>query len=85
MDISRSDQKEFAKEIIVLAEGSSSPETIESLRRVVTLLVSWAGEENSIAVNLSEYINELKNLAQGDDSGWAEEFKRILSEDLSND
>ena len=84
MDISRNDQKEFAKEILAIAERDTSPETLVSLGKVVSLLASWVGEENSVAVNLSEYIGELKQIADGgDDTGWAEEFKKTLDADLS--
>lgn len=85
MNISREDQKQFAHEIISISERHTSPETIESLSRIVSLLVSWTGEENSIAVNLSEYLGELKQIADGgEDTGWKEEFKKILDRDLSS-
>lgn len=85
MDISREDQKLFAREIIAIAESDNSPETLNSLSRVVSLLVSWVGEENSIAVNLSEYVVELKQVANGnEDTGWKDEFKSILDKDLED-
>lgn len=85
MNISREEQKQFAHEIIALSKGDSSPETLASLGKVVSLLVSWVGEENSIAVNLSEYIGELKQIADGgEDTGWKNEFKDILDKDLAS-
>ena len=57
-NISREEQKQFAREIITISERDTSPETLASLSKVVSLLVSWVDEENSIAVNLSEYIGE---------------------------
>lgn len=84
MNIPREDQKQFAHEIINISERDSSPETLASLSKVVSLLVSWVEEENSIAVNLSEYIGELKQIADGgEDTGWKDEFKAILDKDLS--
>lgn len=83
MSISREDQKQFAREIVAITERDTSAETLHSLGKVVSLLVSWVGEENSIAVNLSEYIGELKKLADGGkDTGWKDEFKDILYKDL---
>lgn len=85
MEIPREDQKQFAHEIIAISEHDSSPETLASLSKVVSLLVSWVGEENSIAVNLSEYIGELKQIAKGgDDTGWKDEFKSTLDKDLDS-
>ena len=85
MNISREDQKQFAREILSISERDPSPETINSLSRVVSLLVSWVGEENGIAVNLSEYIGELKQVVNGgEDTGWKDEFKRALEDDLEN-
>lgn len=85
MNISREDQRQFAREILSISERDSSPETINSLSRVVSLLVSWVGEENGVAVNLSEYIGELKQVVNGgEDTGWKDEFKRTLEDDLEN-
>ena len=85
MNISREDQKQFAYEIIALSEHNPSPETLVSLSKIVSLLVSWVGEENSIAVNLSEYIGELKQIAEGGkDTGWKDEFKDMLDKDLNS-
>lgn len=84
MNISREEQKQFAHEIINISERDTSSETLASLNKVVSLLVSWVGEENSIAVNLSEYIGELKQVVDGgEDTGWKDEFKTILDKDLS--
>ncbi len=84
MEIPREDQKQFAKEVIKLSERDASPEMLVSLSRIVSLLVSWVGEENEIAVDLSEYIGELTQIANGgEDTGWKDEFKRMLDEDLS--
>lgn len=84
MDISRDDQKQFAQEIINISERDTSPETLASLSKVVSLLVSWVGKENSIAVNLSEYVGELKQISEGgEDTGWKDEFKSTLDKDLS--
>ncbi|MEV8358488.1 hypothetical protein [Microbacterium sp. NPDC076895] len=83
MNISREEQKEFARAALSILDHDSSPDVISSLNKTVSLLVSWVGEENSIAVNLSEYIGELNHIAQdGKDSGWKDEFKRILEADL---
>jgi len=85
IEISREDQKQFAHEIIAVSERNTSPETLASLSKVVSLLVSWVGEENSIAVNLSEYIGELRQIAEGgDDTGWKDEFKSTLDKDLDS-
>lgn len=85
MEISREDQKQFAHEIIAISERNPSPETLASLSKVVSLLVSWVGEENSIAVNLSEYISELKQIAEGgEDTGWKDDFKNTLEKDLNS-
>lgn len=51
MDISREDQKQFAREVLAISERDRSPETLTSLSKVVSLLVSWVGEENGLAVN----------------------------------
>lgn len=84
MEISREDQKQFAQEIIGISERDASPETLASLSKVVSLLVSWVGEENEIAVNLSEYIGELKQIAGGGkDTGWKDAFKKTLDRDLT--
>ncbi len=84
MEVSREDQKQFAREIISISEHDTSPRTLASLSKVVSLLVSWTGEENSIAVNLSEYIGELKHISEGaEDTGWKEQFKQILDKDLN--
>lgn len=72
------------REILAIAERDNSPETIHSLSKLVSLLVSWVGTENSIAVNLSEYIGELQDIVDGgEDTGWKNEFKTILDKDLS--
>lgn len=85
MNISREEQKQFAHEIITITERDTSPETLASLSKIVSLLVSWVGEENSIAVNLSEYIGELKQISDGsEDTGWKDEFKNTLDEDLAS-
>jgi len=84
MEISLEDQKKFAQEIISISERDASPETMVSLSKVVSLLVSWVGEENEIAVNLSEYIGELEQIASGGkDTGWKDEFKKALDRDLT--
>ena len=84
MEIPREDQKQFAREILAISEHDASSATIESLRKLSSLLVSWVGEENSIAVNLSEYIGELCEIANGgENTGWKDEFKSILEKDLS--
>ncbi len=86
MEISREDQKLFAKEILSISEKDTSPETINSLNKVVSLLVSWVGEENGIAVNLSEYIGELKQVVDGgEDTGWKDHNRRTLDDDLEQD
>jgi hypothetical protein len=83
MNISREDQKEFAREILSISERDPSPETIGTLNKIVSLLVSWVGEENGIAINLSEYMYELKQIVDGgEDTGWKDEFKKTLLEDL---
>lgn len=83
MEISREDQKHFAREILSISERDRSRETIDSLSKVVSLLVSWVGEDNGIAVNLSEYIGELKQIMDGgEDTGWKDEFKKTLEEEL---
>lgn len=85
MEISREDQKRFAKEIISISERDTSPETLASLNKIVSLLVSWVGEENEIAVDLSEYIYEMRQVADGgEDTGWKDEFKKTLDKDLSS-
>ena len=85
MEISREDQKQFAREVISISERDSSPETLASLNKVVSLLVSWVGEENEIAVDLSEYIYEMRQVADGgEDTGWKDEFKKTLDKDLSS-
>lgn len=84
MNISRNDQKQFARELLSISERDVSPETTESLHKLSSLLVSWVGEENSIAANLSEYIGELCGIANGgEDTGWKDEFKSILEKDLN--
>ncbi len=85
MEIQRNDRKEFARQIINIAERDPSPETLSSLNNVTSLLVSWAGKENSVAVNLSEYVGELERKIRGDDTGWSDEFKKILTDDLSRE
>lgn len=87
MIISREDQKQFAREILSISERDASPETLNSLSKVVSLLVSWVGneEENGIAINLSEYIGELKQVVGGgEDTGWKDEFKRTLKGELDS-
>lgn len=84
MNISRNDQKQFAREILAISERGDSSATIESLRKLSSLLVSWVGEENSIAVNLSEYIGELCEITNGgEDTGWKDHNKQTLDEDLA--
>ena len=85
MEIQRNDRKEFARQIINIAERDPSPETLSSLNKVTSLLVSWAGKENSVAVNLSEFVGELERKIRGDDTGWSDEFKKILTDDLSRE
>ena len=83
MEISREDQRQFAKEILSIADKDPSPETIHSLSKIVSLLTSWTGEDKDIAIDLSEYIGELKHVTEGgEDTGWKDEFKKILLEDL---
>lgn len=85
MNISREEQKQFAQEIINISERDASLETIASLGKLVSLLVSWVGEENSIAVNLSEYIGELKQVVDGgEDTGWKDHNKMTLDKDLAS-
>jgi hypothetical protein len=85
MNISREDQKEFARQVFYISERDASPETLNTLSKLVSLLVSWVSdeEENGIAINLSEYIGELKEVVNGgEDTGWKDEFKKTLLEDL---
>jgi hypothetical protein len=83
MEISREDQKQFAREILSISERDSSPETINSLSKIVSLLVSWVGEDKDIAIDLSEYIGELKQVVEGDeDTGWKDHNRKSLDEDL---
>jgi hypothetical protein len=84
MEISRKDQVTFAKEIIALADiADRSPEQIEHLSGLVSLLVSWVGEDNGVAVDLGEYIGELNRVLHGErDTGWLAEFKKTLDEDV---
>lgn len=84
MEIPREDQRQFAREIISISEQDTSPETLASLSKIVSLLVSWVGKENEIAVDLSEYIGELNDIVHGgEDTGWKDDFRKILDEDLS--
>ena len=84
MDISREEQKQFAQEVINISERDTSPETLASLLGIVTVFMSCVGEDNSIAINLSEYIYELKQVADGgEDTGWKDHNKRTLDKDLS--
>jgi hypothetical protein len=84
MEISRKDQAAFAKEIITLVDiAGKSPEQVEHLNRLVSLLVSWVSEDNGVAVNLSEYIGELNDILHGErDTGWLAEFKKALDKDI---
>jgi hypothetical protein len=83
MEISREDQKQFAREILSISERDSSPETINSLSKIVSLLVSWVGEDKDIAIDLSEYIGELKQVVEGgEDTGWKDHNRKSLDEDL---
>ncbi len=84
MNISREDQKQFAQEILAITERDASPETVASLDKIVSLLVSWVGEENGIAINLSEYIYELKQVVDGGkDTGWKDHNRETLNQDLA--
>lgn len=83
MEISREDQKQFAQEVLKISGRDASSETLISLDRLVSLLVSWVGEENGIAVDLSEYMGELTQVVTGgEDTGWKGEFKAALDDDL---
>lgn len=84
MKISREDQKQFARAIISISERDTSPENLASVYKVVSLLVSWVGVENSIAINLCEYIYELKQIADGgEDTGWKDHNKETLDKELN--
>jgi hypothetical protein len=83
MNISREDQKQFAREILSISERDTSLETIRSLKALVSLLISWVGEDKDVAIDLSEYIGELLQVVSGgEDTGWKDEFKKTLLEDL---
>ena len=85
VEISREEQKHFAREIINISERDTSPETLASLLGIVTVFMSCVGKDNSIAINLSEYIYELKQIAEGgEDTGWKDEFKSIIDKDLNS-
>ena len=83
MEIPRKDQIKFAKELIAIAENTTDAKTLSHLKEMTSLLVSWVGKDNGVAVNLSEYIGELAAIANGQqDDGWKDEFKKILYSDL---
>lgn len=85
MNISREDQKQFAREVIKISDRDTSPETISSLYKIVSLLLTWTGEDKDIAIDLSEYIYELKQVVEGsEDTGWKDDFKRALEDELNN-
>ncbi|WP_146097679.1 hypothetical protein [Nocardia nova] len=85
MEISREDQIKFAKDILILTEAAKDdPVQLDRLRGLVSLLVSWVGEDNGVAVNLSEYIGELTAVAQGKgDVEWRDEFKKNLDQEIN--
>ncbi|MBV7700678.1 hypothetical protein [Streptomyces sp. TRM70350] len=90
MNISSNDQIRFAKDIIALADNTSDPKTLDHLKGLVSLFVSWVGAENDAAVLLSEFIGELATIAHGgQDTGWKDDFRRsldaLLAEDHSRD
>lgn len=85
MEISRKDQIEFAKAMLSILETTRDIETIKRLQKLVSLLVSWVGEDNGVAILLSEYVGELSAIAYGEeDTGWRDEFKTMLDNELKN-
>ncbi|MFE4370421.1 hypothetical protein ACFRMN_19680 [Streptomyces sp. NPDC056835] len=84
MKLSRKEQIEFTKEILALIELSTkNPEQLQHLSKLASLLVSWAGSDNGVAVNLSEYVGELTAITSGsEDDGWKDEFKKTLYEEI---
>ena len=86
MGLTREQQKEFAYAILGIIKRDKSLETLTSLSKIASLLVSLTEEENGIAIGLSGYIYELKEIAEGNkDTGWAEYYKKSLDEDLKID
>jgi hypothetical protein len=83
MEILRKDQIEFAREILAIAESTKEAEILSHLLELSGLLISWVGKENSVAVNLSEYLYELTEVMKGnEDTGWKDEFKKKLLEEI---
>jgi hypothetical protein len=86
MELSRKDQIRFAEEVLaIIGDEVIDITTLEHLKRIVSLLVSWVGHDNGIAINLSEYVGELVSIKKGrGDKSWKDEFRKTLLEELAN-
>ena len=85
MTISRNVQKEFAQEILPLAELSSdNPEMLKRLHNIAALVLKESGyEDNGLAFALSEYTFELiEQDEEKIESGLIEQAKQSLNSEL---
>lgn len=85
MTLSRYDQIQFAREILALV-GDDESIDIDALRHVenlTSLLLTWIGADNGVAVALNEYVGELTAVKQtSGDVGWKDDFKESLLREL---
>lgn len=85
MNISREDQKQFARELLAIADNTSDVEVLMHLKKLASLLVSWVGEENGVTVLLGECMYEIVSVARGgEDDGWKDEFRKMLDAELTS-
>lgn len=88
MQLPRKEQARFAKEILAILDNEKvNPRTISHLKSLSTLLVSWSGRDNGIAIDLNEYIGELYALKKNDGTGnveWKDKYKKRVEEDIAD-
>ena len=87
MSLTGEQQRQFAYEFINISNRDKSTETLASLSELTSLLFyAVEGNNMDIPIDLSEYIGELKDIANGgEDTGWKDKFKKALDENLATD
>ncbi len=86
MELTREQQRQFAKELVPLLERTTDPGALERLHKIAALVLEWSGfDDNGVAFAASEYSFELAEIAKGkQDSGWAEQSKQSMQRELGD-
>lgn len=86
MELTREQQRQFAKEFVPLLERTTDPEALEQLHKIAALVLEWSGfKDNGMAFSVSEYSFELTEVAKGKkDTGWIEQSRQAIQQELND-